>query len=68
MSVVVEESIIKEETPEEIEAPESEEGNKGLNFAEFMDQLRTPEIPAVRQNFAAFMDKMKTEEEVQPEV
>jgi hypothetical protein len=68
LSVVIEEETVKEETPEEIEASESErQENKGLNFAEFMDQLRTPEVPAVRQNFAAFMDKMKTEE-VEPEV
>ena len=70
MSVVIEEDTIKEETPDEIEASEtkSSQDNKGLNFAEFMDQLRSkPEVPAVRQNFADFMDRMKTGE-VEPEV
>lgn len=74
LSVVIEEETIQEETPAEIEASEEEliedtkstQDNKGLNFAEFMDQLRSKPpvlpVPAVQQNFADFMDKMKTEE------
>jgi len=78
LSVVIEEETIKEETPAEeslveeaseeelIEDTKSTQDNKGLNFAEFMDQLRSKPpvlpVPAVQQNFADFMDKMKTEE------
>jgi hypothetical protein len=71
MSVVIEEDTIKEETPEEIEASDtkSTQENQGLNFAAFMDQLRTTpeEEEPVRQNFAAFMDQMNTQP-VEPEV
>ena len=47
LSVVIEEETIKEETPEEIEASDQSEDNKGLNFADFMDQLRSKPVPAV---------------------
>ena len=39
LSVVIEEETVKEETPAEIDASESTEENKGLNFADFMDQM-----------------------------
>lgn len=59
LSVVIEEETIKEETPEEIELSDTKSQDKDLNFADFMDQMRSK---PVQQNFAEFMDKMKTEE------